>query len=52
MILGCLLKLYIYGYYNGVRSSRKLEKECNRIKMIGENINETGTEKYICYTVR
>lgn len=25
-----LLKLYIYGYYNGVRSSRKLEKECNR----------------------
>lgn len=25
-----LLKLYIYGYYNGVRSSRKLERECNR----------------------
>lgn len=25
-----LLKLFIYGYYNGVRSSRKLERECNR----------------------
>ncbi len=27
---GILLKLYIYGYMNGIRSSRKLEKECNR----------------------
>ena len=25
-----LLKLYLYGYMNGVRSSRKLEKECQR----------------------
>lgn len=25
-----LLKLYIYGYLNGVRSSRKLERECHR----------------------
>lgn len=25
-----LLKLYIYGYFNGIRSSRKLEKECKR----------------------
>ncbi|MCK4663327.1 MAG: transposase [Bacteroidales bacterium] len=25
-----LLKLYIYGYLNRVRSSRELEKECNR----------------------
>ena len=24
------LKIYIYGYLNGVRSSRKLEKECAR----------------------
>lgn len=23
-----LLKLYIYGYFNGIRSSRKLAKEC------------------------
>jgi transposase len=25
-----LLKLYIYGYYNSIRTSRKLETECNR----------------------
>jgi transposase len=27
---GDLLKLYIYGYLNHVRSSRRLEKEANR----------------------
>ena len=25
-----ILKLYLWGYFNGIRSSRKLEKECNR----------------------
>ena len=25
-----LLKLYLYGYYNGIRTSRKLESECYR----------------------
>lgn len=25
-----MLKLYIYGYYNGIRTTRKLEKECKR----------------------
>lgn len=25
-----MLKLYVYGYFNGIRTSRKLEKECKR----------------------
>ncbi len=25
-----ILKLYLWGYFNGIRSSRKLEKECHR----------------------
>lgn len=25
-----MLKLYVYGYFNGIRTSRKLERECNR----------------------
>ena len=26
-----MLKIYIYGYFNGIRSSRRLETECCRI---------------------
>lgn len=25
-----MLKLYLYGYFNGIRTSRKLETECKR----------------------
>jgi len=25
-----MLKLYLYGYFNGIRTSRKLENECKR----------------------
>ncbi|MBK6642341.1 MAG: transposase [Bacteroidetes bacterium] len=25
-----MLKIYLYGYQNGIRSSRRLEKECKR----------------------
>src|SRR5512143_3559513 len=28
-----LLKLYIWGYFNEVRSSRRLERECRRVEL-------------------
>ena len=37
-----LLKLYLYGYLNKIRSSRKLEKECNRnieLQWLLQNLN-------------
>jgi len=30
MTLGILLKLYVYGYANQIRSSRRLMRECRR----------------------
>jgi len=40
---GDLLKLYIYGYLNRVRSSRRLEAECHRnIEVILSMITQTG----------
>lgn len=35
-----LLKIYLYGYFNGIRSSRKLAKECERNIEIFWLINE------------
>lgn len=35
-----LLKLYLYGYFNGIRSSRKLAKECERNIEVFWLINE------------
>lgn len=35
-----MLKLYLYGYFNGIRSSRKLAKECERNIEIFWLINE------------
>jgi transposase len=32
-----MCKLYVYGYYNGIRTSRKLERECEK------NIEVTDT---------
>ncbi len=48
---GDLLKLYLYGYINKLRSSRKLERECTRNvevmwllrKSLSANISETLT---------
>ncbi|WP_066499383.1 IS1182 family transposase [Abyssisolibacter fermentans] len=44
-----LMKLYIYGYFNGIRSSRKLEKECKRNIEVMWLLNElTPDDKTIC----
>lgn len=37
-----MLKLYVYGYFNGIRTSRKLEKECSRDIELMWLINKYG----------
>ena len=47
-----LLKLYIYGYMNRVRSSRELEKECKRKNSCAEinrcNLSIFCGESFVC----
>ena len=38
-----LLKLYLWGYFNGIRSSRKLEKECHRNMEVMWILLQAGT---------
>ena len=38
-----LLKLYVYGYFNGIRSSRKLEKQA----VINRKVKVLGTENLL-----
>ena len=43
-----MCKLYIYGYFNGIRSSRKLERECTRnIELMWLINNQTPHNKTI-----
>lgn len=44
-----LMKLYVYGYFNGIRTSRKLEKECKRnIELMWLLENLAPDDKTIC----
>jgi transposase len=40
-----LLKLYLYGYLNQVRSSRRLERECQRNDLLGVKIQGNPTSR-------
>ena len=40
-----MLKLYIYGYLNQTRSSRRLQKEASRFKSFIELCNKAGALK-------
>lgn len=43
-----MCKIYIYGYFNGIRSSRKLERECTRnIELMWLINNKTPHNKTI-----
>ncbi len=44
-----MMKLYLYGYFNGIRSSRKLERECSRnIEVMWLLSNLKPDDKTIC----
>src|SRR5659263_751341 len=39
-----MLKLYVYGYFNGIRTSRKLERDCSRNKELMWLINRLAPD--------
>ncbi|WP_066503772.1 IS1182 family transposase [Abyssisolibacter fermentans] len=47
-----LLKLYIYEYFNGIRNSRKLEKECKKNIEVMWLINELTPDDKTIFNFR